>query len=121
MVSPKRPKQHGALPRRIVLPYPYSEILSGYEEDVSSIRDGLTAWVNSDFESILNRHVVQKVFILLTARHIPESILPPPLVTASAFTCQIVQLNRRGSAFIIGILVLDMEKQELLIVTFAGK
>ena len=52
------PKQHGAFPRRIVLPYLYSDILSGCEEDVSYIRDVFTAWVESDPETILNRHVV---------------------------------------------------------------
>ena len=40
------------------MPFPYSEILSGYEEDVSSIRDGFTAWVKYDPETILNRHAV---------------------------------------------------------------
>ena len=29
-----------ALPKRLALPYPYEEMLSGYEEDVSSVRDG---------------------------------------------------------------------------------
>ena len=47
------PKQYGAFPRR----YPYGEILSGYEQDVSSIRDGFTDWVKSDPETILRRHV----------------------------------------------------------------
>ena len=51
-------KQFGAFLRRLVLPYPYEEILSGYEEDVSSIRDGFTAWVKSEPETILRRHVV---------------------------------------------------------------
>ena len=52
------PKQYGAFPRRMVLPYSYGEILSGYEKDVSSIRDGFTAWVKSDPETILRRHIV---------------------------------------------------------------
>ena len=34
------PKQFGIFPKRLALPYPDGEILSGYEEDVSSIRDG---------------------------------------------------------------------------------
>ena len=38
--------------------YPYEEILSGCEEDVSSIRDGFTAWMKSDRETILMRHIV---------------------------------------------------------------
>ena len=44
-------RQCGAFPRRIVLPYPHGEILSGCEEDVSSRRDVFT-------ETILRRHVV---------------------------------------------------------------
>ena len=39
------PKQFGPFPKRQILPFPDEEILSGYEEDVSSIRDGFSAWV----------------------------------------------------------------------------
>ena len=52
------PVQFGVFPNRILLPYPDNEILSGYEEDVSSIRDGYTAWVKVDPASTLERHVV---------------------------------------------------------------
>ena len=52
------PKQHSPFPDRLKLPYPDEEILSGYEEDVSFIRDGFTAWVSADFETILERHAV---------------------------------------------------------------
>ena len=52
------PKQYGAFPRRIVLPFPWSEILPGHEEDVSSIRDEFRAGVKSDNEASLQRHVV---------------------------------------------------------------
>ena len=41
----------------LALPH-HDEILSGYEEDVSSIRDGFSAWVKTDPETILMRHVV---------------------------------------------------------------
>ena len=34
------------------------EILSGYAEDVSFIRDGFTTWVKADFYTILERHAV---------------------------------------------------------------
>ena len=44
--------------KRLSLPYPDEEILSGYEEDFSSIRDGFSAWVKTDTETILKRHVV---------------------------------------------------------------
>ena len=33
-------------------------MLSGYEEDVSFIRDGFTTWLNADFNTILERHAV---------------------------------------------------------------
>ena len=39
------PVQFGIMPKRLPLPHPDDEILSGYEEDVSSIQDGYTAWV----------------------------------------------------------------------------
>ena len=65
------PKQYGAFPRRIVLPYPYSEILSGYEKDVSSTRDDFTAWVKSDPETILQRHVVDSKGVYLAYREAP--------------------------------------------------
>ena len=65
--------------------------------------------------------LIQKVFILITARYQRESIFPPPLATTSTITRQIVLLNKRGLAFIIGILVLDVEKQVLLKSRIAGK
>ena len=52
------PKQFGIFPKRLSLPYPDEEILSGYEEDVSSIRDGFSPWVKADPETILKRHLV---------------------------------------------------------------
>ena len=52
------PKQHGSFPDRLKLPYPDEEILSGYEEDVSSIRDGFTPWVKAEFKTVLERRTV---------------------------------------------------------------
>ena len=46
-----------ASPNRLLLPHPDDEILSGSEEDVSSIRDGYTVWVKVDPASILERHL----------------------------------------------------------------
>ena len=37
------PVQFGIFPTRFLLPHPDDEILSGFEEDVSSIRDGYTS------------------------------------------------------------------------------
>ena len=64
LLLPKRvynfshPKQHGLFPDRLKLSYPDEEILAGYEEDVSLIRDTFTAWVEADFETVLERHTV---------------------------------------------------------------
>ena len=45
------PKQLSPFPERLKLPCPDEEILSGYEEDVSFIRDGFTTWVKADFNT----------------------------------------------------------------------
>ena len=50
--------QAGLFPKRLALPYADEEILSGYEEDVSSIRDGFSARVKTDFVTTLRRHTV---------------------------------------------------------------
>ena len=52
------PKQVGPFPKRLILPYLDEEILSSYEEDVSSKRDGFSAWVKTDFVNTLGRHTV---------------------------------------------------------------
>ena len=52
------PVQFGIFPNRLLLPHLDDEILPGYEEDVSSIRDGYTAWVKVDPASTLERHLV---------------------------------------------------------------
>ena len=52
------PKQLSPFPERLKLPYPDEEISSGYEEDVSFIRDRFTTWVKGDPNDILERHVV---------------------------------------------------------------
>ena len=52
------PKQLSPFPERLKLPYLDEEILSGYEEHVSFIRDGFTTWVKADSNITLERHVV---------------------------------------------------------------
>ena len=44
-----------ASPNRLLLPHPDDEMLSGSEEDVSSIRDGYTVWVKVDPAATLER------------------------------------------------------------------
>ena len=51
------PVQCGILPIRLPLPRPDDQILSGYNEDVSSKRDGYTPWGISDPDSTLVRHL----------------------------------------------------------------
>ena len=52
------PRQVGNFSRQVGPAVPFDEILSGHEEDVSSIRDGFSAWVKTDPETLLKRHVV---------------------------------------------------------------
>ena len=52
------PKEHSPFPERLKLPYPDEEILSGYEEDVSFKRDGFTAWVKAQSETVSERRAV---------------------------------------------------------------
>ena len=53
-----RPVRYGIVPERITLPRPDGEILSGYDEDVSSIRDGYALWGLTDPSFALLRHLV---------------------------------------------------------------
>ena len=52
------PVQYGIVPERIALRRPDDKILSGYDEDVSSTRDGYPTWGVSDPGSTLFRHLV---------------------------------------------------------------
>ena len=63
--------------QKISTAVPYEEILSGYEEDVSSIQDGFSAWVKTDPETIFRRHVVDArgLSIPLSAKHQPEDMI----------------------------------------------
>ena len=54
------PVQCGIAPKRLLLPHLDDEILSGVDKDVSSIRDGYTAWAISDPATALERHLVSK-------------------------------------------------------------
>ena len=52
------PKQLSPFPERLELPYPSGEILSGFEDVVSSSQDRYTSWVKADSGVTLARHVV---------------------------------------------------------------
>ena len=50
--------QFGIFPKRLTLPYPDDEILSGYEEDALSIRDRYPACVKEVPDAILKHHLI---------------------------------------------------------------
>ena len=52
------PKQHSLFPERLVLPIPSEEILSGFEDIVSSSTDQFTTWVKTDPDATLVRRMV---------------------------------------------------------------
>ena len=66
------PIQFGIFPKRLSLPYPDEEVLSGYVEDVSSIRFCFSAWVKADPETILKRHLVNAKSACPAFREAPE-------------------------------------------------
>ena len=53
------PKQLTAFPERLELPFPREEILSGFEDIVSSGTDQFTTWVKTDPEANLVQHMVE--------------------------------------------------------------
>ena len=80
------PKQLGPFPKSLISPYPEEEILSGYEEDVSSIRDGFSAWVTTDPENTLRRHIVDAKGDN-PERHQPGNTLHPTRNTVLTTMC----------------------------------
>ena len=54
------PIQHGITPKRLLLPHSDTEILTRIDDDISSIRDGYTAWVMSDATTMRERHLACK-------------------------------------------------------------
>ena len=68
--------------RTVFLPYSYEEIFSGYEEVVSSIRDGFSAWVKADSDTILGRHSVDVTIKTLSIlpRVAPHKDVPNRLI-----------------------------------------
>ena len=87
------PVQFGIMPKRLPLPHLDDEILSGYEEDLSSIQDGYTALGNGRSGNA-TWSVSQSILIPMTGGtvHLIQSIV---LTT----TCPTVYLSRHASAF----------------------
>ena len=100
------------MPKRRSLPHPDDEILSGYEEDASSLQDGCTAWVMADPAATLEGHLVNKgganpsIAIPMTG----GTIHPIQSIDLTA-TCPLVCLSRHASAFWTGIQDLDEARQ----------
>ena len=106
-------KQDGPFPDRLKLPYVDEEKISGYEEDVSFKRYGFTAWVKANFETILERHVVDvrksnAEFREASARR--HDIFSR--TETSTTVCPTALLYRKDSASTTGIQDLDVEGKE---------
>ena len=106
------PKAHSPFPDRLRLPYPDEEILSGYQEDVSFIRDGFTSWVKADFETLLERHAVDIRKALAEFREAPaRNMIFLIKSIVSKATCLTAHLSRKGTASRSGTQDLDWEEE----------
>ena len=84
------PVQFCIFPKRLSLQCPDDEILSGYEEDGSSIGDDYSAWVKADPASSWNAtSSTQRVLTLPFGMHQTGNTLQPMRNTASIPTCPI--------------------------------
>ena len=110
------PQQHSLFPERPRLPYPDEEILSGYEEDVSFIRDGFTTWVKADFHTILERHAVDTGKALADFREpsARKHDISSQEYHSSTTACPTAPLYRKDSASTTGTQDLDVEGKEPL-------
>ena len=109
------PQQHSLFPERLRLPYPDEDILSGYEEDVSFIRDGLATWVKADFNTILERHAVDTGKAIADFRE-PSARrhdISSQEYHSSTTACPTAPLYRKDSASTTGIQDLDVGKEPL--------
>ena len=90
----------GIFLNRLLLPHPDDEMLSVYEEDVSSIRDGNTVWVKVDPASILERHLVNLDCANPIFRDAQDRRHSSPILNiVSTATYLIGYASRGGSAF----------------------
>ena len=70
--------QYGIAPKRLLLPYSDTEILSYIDDDISSIRDGNTAWVVSDATSTREHHMACRSSAVPEFRKANERRNPSP-------------------------------------------
>ena len=92
------PKQLSPFPERLKLPFSCDEILSGYEDIVSSGTDHFTTWVKTDPDVTLVGHMVDVQKAVAEFRE------------AVTTTCLIVRLCKSDS----GIQDFDVERKMLL-------
>ena len=99
------PQQYGPFPGRLKLPYSDDDIWSGYEEDLSSVRDTFTAWVKTDFVTTLydmsstNERRRQNF-----ANHPAGSTVLPVESIIFITTCPTIPLYKKDSASTFGTL-----------------
>ena len=72
------PIQHVITPKRLLLPHSDTEILTHNDDDISSIRDGYTAWVMSAATTTRERHMACKGGAEPTFRKANERRNPSP-------------------------------------------
>ena len=106
------PVQFGIMPKRLHQPHLDDEILSGHEEDVSSIQDGCTAWWWLIQSQYWNDTLSVKVVLC------PSIVTPmtggrvhPIQSIALSTMCPTICLSRHASAFWTGTLELDEAKK----------
>ena len=75
------PRQLSPFPERLKLPFSCEEILSGFEDIVSSGTDQFTAWVNTDPHATLVRHMVDVQKATAEFREASERIQDTPSQT----------------------------------------
>ena len=93
--------QYRPPPQRLHLHRSDHEILTNFDEDVSSIRDGFTAWVESDAAETRSRHFANSSPVVLhrcSARPLKRRLCPSCLNTSSTTASRIASRNKHGSA-----------------------
>ena len=119
------PKQLSPFPERLELPFPSEEILSGFEDIVSSGTDEFTAWVKTDRDATLAPRGSRQTLMLpwydmwsmckkplqIFARHQKGDTIQLLRHTASKKNCLIVRPCRSVSASTTGIQDPDAERK----------
>ena len=106
------PRQLSSFPGRLELSFSSDEILSGYEDIVSSVTDQFTAWVKKDPHDTLVHHMVDVQKATADFREASERRLATSSQTSRVSKhFLIVHLCRSGSASTTGTLGSDAEKK----------